>query len=274
MPEVDLGDVTIAYDVVGEDEGEPIVLVAGCGQPAAAWHIGLAPLLASAGHQVITFDNRGVRPSSSPEAPYSVEQMAQDTLGLLDHLGLDQPVRMAGHSMGGWITETIAAEHPERLISAALMGCANMPTAWEKALTTVERDLAQLDYEMPRLFYAVETLRYLPQRDLQDDAVVSDWLELIADLEPWPQPGRLGQYEACLAWSTDPARGKAWPQITVPCLVLAFEFDTDSPPRLAEAAAGIIPSAAFHEIPGAGHIGIVTHVAQVADALIDWFAAH
>jgi pimeloyl-ACP methyl ester carboxylesterase len=272
MPEVDLGDVTISYDVFGD--GEPVVLIGGCGQPAAGWHVGLAPALHAGGYRVITFDNRGVAPSSSPPAPYSVAQMTRDTLGLLDHLGLDEPVHMVGHSMGGWITETIAAEHPDRLRSAALMGSANMPTAWEKALTTVERDLARLDYDMPRLFYAVETLRYLPQRDLQDDHVVRPWLELIAHLDPWPNPGRLGQYEACLAWSTDPSRGEVWPAIEVPCLIVAFEFDTDSPPQLARQAAGIIPGARYHEIEGAGHIGIVTHVPQVAAALLDFFASH
>jgi pimeloyl-ACP methyl ester carboxylesterase len=274
MPEVELGDgdVTIAYDVFGE--GEPVVLIGGCGQPASAWHIGLAPKLRHAGYQVVTFDNRGVAPSSSPPPPYSVEQMTKDTIGLLDHLGLDEPVRVVGHSMGGWIAETLAIEHPHRLRAAALMGSANMPTAWEKALTTVERDLALLDHDLPRLFYAVETLRYLPQRDLQDDSVVSAWLEIIADLEPWPQPGRLGQYEACLAWSTDPARGKAWTDITVPCLIVSFEFDTDSPPARAREAADIIPGAQYHEIAGAGHIGIITHVDQVAAALVDYFATH
>lgn len=272
MPEVDLGDVTLAYDVFGE--GEPLVLVAGCGQPAVGWHIGLAPALQDAGYQVVTFDNRGVAPSSSPPAPYSVDQMAGDTLRLLDHLGLHEPVRMVGHSMGGWVTETIAAEQPERLRAAALMGSANMPTAWEKALTTVERDLARLDYDLPRLFYAVETLRYLPQRDLQDDAVVSSWVELIADIEPWSNPGRLGQYEACLTWSNGPSRGKSWPGIEVPCLIVAFEFDTDSPPKRAREAAEVIPGAEYREIDGAGHIGIITHVPQVTEALVDFFARH
>ena len=57
----------------------------------------------------------------------------------------------------------------------------------------------------------------------------------------WPNPGRLGQYEAALAWSTDPARTTRWPEVRVPCLVLAFEHDVDSPPRYAREAAEIIP---------------------------------
>src|SRR6266550_1275797 len=102
MPEFTSGDMTVVYDVFGE--GEPVVLVCGCGQPAVGWHLEIAPSLAAAGYQVVTFDNRGVAPSSSPPAPYSIADMVDDTLGLLDHLGLDR-VRIAGYSMGGWVAE-------------------------------------------------------------------------------------------------------------------------------------------------------------------------
>ena len=139
------------------------------------------------------------------------------------------------------------------------MGSANKPTAWEIAITTVERDLARHDFDLPPLFYATQTLRYLPIADIQNDDVVSTWLSFTADLPVWPNPGRLGQYEAALAWSTDPARTTRWPEISVPCLVLAFEHDVDSPPDKARQAAATIPGCEYREIAGAGHIGIVTH---------------
>jgi pimeloyl-ACP methyl ester carboxylesterase len=268
MPEVDLGDVTIAYDVSGD--GEPVVLVCGCGQPAIAWHVGLVPALRAAGYQVITFDNRGIAPSSSPPAPYSVAEMVADTIGLIDHLGLDR-VRIAGHSMGGWIAETIAARHPDRVRAAALMGSCNVATAWEKAITTVERDLARLDIDLPPLFYACEILRYLPNRDLQNDEIVEGWLALIGGDAAPPNPGRLGQFEACLAWSLDLERTRAWPEITVPCIVVAFEHDIDSPPARAREAAALIPGARFAEIADASHLGIFTHADAVAAVLVDFF---
>jgi pimeloyl-ACP methyl ester carboxylesterase len=254
--------------------GQPLVLIAGCGQPAVAWHLSLVPALVAAGYQVVTYDNRGVEPSSSPPAPYRVEQMTGDALALLDHLGFDQPVRIAGHSLGGWIAEMLVLDHPERVRAAALMGSANQPTAWEIAITTVERDLARLDYDLPPLFYATETLRYLPISDIQDNEVVSTWLSFTADLPVWPNPGRLGQYEAALAWSTDPVRTTRWPEVARPCLVLAFEHDVDSPPRYAREAAATIPGAEYREVAGSGHIGIITHADAVAAHLIDFFARH
>lgn len=272
MPEVALEDVTLVYEVIGE--GDPLLLIAGCGQPAQAFEIGLAPLLAAAGYQVILFDNRGVPPSSLPPAPYSVAQMAGDTLDLVDHLGIVDPIRIAGHSLGGWIAETLVIDHPGRIRAAALMGSANRPTSWEKAITTLERDLAASSVALPRLYYALETIRYLPYQDLQDDDVIDGWLGLIRDVEEWPNPGRLGQYEAALAWSTDPIRTVAWSTITVPCLVMGFEYDIDSPPAKAREAAEVIPGAEYAEIAGASHLGFFTHARPVAEALVDYFARH
>jgi pimeloyl-ACP methyl ester carboxylesterase len=269
MPEVTANGVTLAYEVTGE--GEPLLLIAGCGQPAVAWHVGLVPPLVAAGYSVATYDNRGVEPSSSPPAPYSVDQMTDDAVALLDHLGWTDRVRVAGHSMGGWIAETLVLDHPERVLAAAFMGSANLPTAWEVAITTVERDLARLDYVLPPLFYATQTLRYLPIADIQDNDVVSLWLSMMGDLPVWPNPGRLGQYEAALAWSTDSARTTRWPEVRVPCLVLAFEHDVDSPPRDARQAAETIPGCQYREVSNAGHIGILTHPDEVAALLIAFF---
>ncbi len=272
MPEVKLKDVTIAYDTFGPSTGEPVVLVCGLSQPAGAWQLGMVPALVAAGYFVVTFDNRGVEPSSSPPAPYSIDEMVDDTLGLLDHLGLAS-VSIAGHSMGGWIAETLAFRHPDRVRAAVFMGSCNVGTSWEKAITTVERDLARLDPELPQWFNAVETMRYLPNHELQQDDVVDTWLAMIGDLPSWPNPGRLGQYEAALAWSLDSERTSRWPHLSMPCLVLAFEHDVDSPPQRASEAASKIPNARFVELAGASHLGVFTHSGAVAAEVVRFLAA-
>jgi pimeloyl-ACP methyl ester carboxylesterase len=230
----------------------------------------MVPALTGAGYRVVTFDNRGVAPSSAPPAPYSIDEMVDDTVGLIDHLGLGR-VRLAGYSMGGWIAETLAFRHPERVQAAVFIGSCNVGTSWEKAITTVERDLAVLDPELPKWFNAVETMRYLPNHDLQQDSIVDDWLALIGELDPWPNPGRLGQYEAALAWSLDVERTGRWPSLSMPCLVLAFEHDVDSPPQRAHEAADLIPGARFVEVAGASHLGVFTHAEAVAETILAFY---
>ena len=72
--------------------------------------------------------------------------------------------------------------------------------------------------------------------------------------------------------ANDTERIKKWPSITVPCLVLAFEHDIDSPPLRAREAADAIPGSRVVEIADASHLGIFTHAAEVAAALVEFFA--
>jgi thioesterase CepJ len=196
--------------------------------------------------------------------------MVADTLALCDHLDMDA-VRLAGYSMGGWIAETICVQHPDRVRSAALIGSCNETTSWEKAITSVELAIAHSGVDLPRLFYACETMRYLPNSQLQDDGVVDAWLSMIGEMEAWPNPGREGQLAAAMGWMLDARRTDAWPDIRVPCLVLGFEHDVDSPPLRARAAAARIPGARFTEIADASHLGPMTHAGAVADELVGFF---
>jgi pimeloyl-ACP methyl ester carboxylesterase len=97
---------------------------------------------------------------------------------------------------------------------------------------------------------------------------------MIGGESPPPNPGRLGQFEACLAWSLDVERTRAWAEVAVPCIVVAFEHDIDSPPARAREAAAAIPGSRFAEIPDSSHLGIFTHAEAVAAVLIDFFATN
>jgi len=75
-------------------------------------------------YRVIAFDNRGVGRTDKPDAPFTMETMAQDTLGLMDALGIRR-AHVRGGSLGGSVAQIIAAEHPERVNGLVLSGAAS-----------------------------------------------------------------------------------------------------------------------------------------------------
>ena len=259
------GGVTIAYDVFGPATGEPVVLVCGLSQPAVGWHFAMVPALTEAGYRVVTFDNRGVAPSSAPPAPYTIDEMVDDTVGLLDHLGLDA-VHIAGYSMGGWMAETLAHRHPERVRSRGvhrelqrrdLVGeghhhrRARPGPARQRAAPVVQR---RRDHAVPAQPRAAARRRRRPvagahRRPRARGRIPGDWA---STRPPWRG----------LSTSSGPAVAR---DLTRPCLVLAFEHDVDSPPARARQAAGQIPGARFVEVPGASHLGVFTHADAVSE---------
>src|SRR5208283_5023782 len=99
MPKIQVGEVSLNYDVAGK--GEPILMIMGLGASSAAWDPGLVAELART-FRVITFDNRGTGQSDKPDAPYSIEMFADDAAGLLGKLEVPR-AHIFGVSMGGMI---------------------------------------------------------------------------------------------------------------------------------------------------------------------------
>ncbi|MBN1939211.1 MAG: alpha/beta hydrolase [Candidatus Aminicenantes bacterium] len=108
---IKVGDISIAYRVFGS--GDPLVLIMGYGSTMELWEPGLIRSL-SASHQVILFDNRGMGNSEAGQRPFSIEQFADDTAGLVEALGLGK-VHLLGWSMGALIAEEVALRHPQKV---------------------------------------------------------------------------------------------------------------------------------------------------------------
>lgn len=124
----------ICYQTFGDPSDEPLLLVMGLGGPMTWWNEDLCGMLARAGFFVIRYDNRDVGRSGRGkglvarrdlvraflgrpvQAPYSLEEMSRDGLGLLDHLGIES-AHVCGMSMGGMIAQTIALLEPARVRS-------------------------------------------------------------------------------------------------------------------------------------------------------------
>ena len=125
--------IELCYQEMGDADGEPLLLVMGLGTQMIAWDEGFCGLLAERGFRVVRFDNRDIGRSTKiasagvprrvdmmmgrrAGAAYLLRDMAADTFGLLDHLGIDA-AHMVGASMGGMIVQTMAIEQPERVRS-------------------------------------------------------------------------------------------------------------------------------------------------------------
>jgi pimeloyl-ACP methyl ester carboxylesterase len=125
--------IELCFQEMGEADGEPLVLVMGLATQMLAWDEGFCGLLVERGFRVIRFDNRDIGRSTRIEsagvprrldmmsgrrasAPYLLRDMAADTVGLMDHLGIES-AHIAGASMGGMIVQTMAIEHAERVRS-------------------------------------------------------------------------------------------------------------------------------------------------------------
>ena len=127
------GDLNLCYQTFGAPDAAPLLLVMGLSSQMLLWDEDFCETLAGRGFRVIRFDNRDVgRSSVLHDAPvpsqwqllvrdpraaaYSLDEMAADAVGLLDHLDVDR-AHVVGASMGGMIAQLMAINHPERVRS-------------------------------------------------------------------------------------------------------------------------------------------------------------
>src|SRR5215471_8417163 len=223
MPKALVNGITIDYSTAGD--GQPVLLICGTGQPADLWFAQVTDLTA-AGHTVITFDNRGCGRSEAPPAPYLVADMAADTAALIEHLGLG-PCDVVGYSLGGYIAQQLAVTRAGLIQRLVLLAGAGTAPAYALARSRAAVDLARALDPLPPSFDVADLLLSLhPMAQLQDDDdAVKITISLIEAAEPWTNPGRLGQYQAGLAWLEDPSHLYRLDDIKSPCLAMAFEHD-------------------------------------------------
>lgn len=113
MAKATVGDVELYYEEYGQ--GPPVVLIHGLAGDCSAWQAQIDRLQRN--FRVIAFDNRGAGRSSAPDYPYTTRHFADDTVGLLDAVGVTEPAHVIGRSMGGAIAQEVALGHPHRVRS-------------------------------------------------------------------------------------------------------------------------------------------------------------
>jgi pimeloyl-ACP methyl ester carboxylesterase len=116
MPILELEDANISYELTGR--GEPVLFIQGCGVTGSGWRPQVEELAQD--FQCLTFDNRGIGKSSTPNANLTVEQMANDAASLIEDAGW-QSAHVVGHSLGGVIAQQLALNVPQRVRSLSLL---------------------------------------------------------------------------------------------------------------------------------------------------------
>jgi pimeloyl-ACP methyl ester carboxylesterase len=118
LQKVRVGDIDIAYKMFGK--GEPIILFNGASDGMDAWDPALLDRL-STNNTVIMFDSRGIGNTTVGSQPYSHEQLANDTAGLMDALHI-QKANVLGYSLGSYFAQQLTIGHPDKVKSLTLVG--------------------------------------------------------------------------------------------------------------------------------------------------------
>ena len=262
--------IELEYDTFGDKKNPALVLIMGFGAQMVAWDEGFAQLLADRGFFVVRFDNRDVGLSTKldgvevdangvvsaalleqplPPVPYTLSDMAQDVVGLLDHLGIDK-AHILGASMGGMIAQVFAIEHPQR--TASLISVMSMPGEPETMQSTPEAMTALLSIPpSDRAGFIEHSLVYqaFQSKKHRSDAISREKAARDYDRSFYPE----GSPRQMAAIYASGRRTEALAALKVRTLVLHGADDTLISPNAAKRTAEIIPGAELVILDDMGH---------------------
>lgn len=272
LPQVEharVGEVEIAFDIHG-DPGDPVLLVIpGLGTQMVYWDLPLTEMLTDRGFRVVRIDNRDngastiLRHKRKPALPamllgipaglaYTLGDMAADAVGVLDHLGVDS-AHVLGYSMGGMIAQTMAIEHPDRVLS--LTSIMSRTGSRMDALPGV-RELAALLRTRPTdslesYLEGMETMAaVIGSPDFPSDRERLRALATLAYERGIHLEGTARQMHAI---NCQPNRDRALGQLDIPAVVIHGAADKLVLPRGGRATAAAIPEAELRIYEGMGH---------------------
>jgi len=226
--------------------GPPVLLIMGLGMNATGWWR-TVPVLAGAGLRVLSFDNRGVGRSERVPGPYTVAEMADDAVSVLDAAGVDA-AHLYGISLGGMIAQEVALRHPQRVralvLGATTAGGERLEQAAPEVVAFV-RLRAQMTAE--HAVWASVPINYAPRTRLEGgDRIAED----IAQRLRFPVESEY--YSAQLAAAN--AHDARVEQIRAPTLIVHGTEDVLIPPANGGRLAAAIPDAELSLWPRAAHL--------------------
>ena len=279
------GGIELAYETFGDRDDPPLLLIMGLGTQMLGWPDEFCASLAERGRFVVRFDNRDVGLSTHLDdapradiqalmggdhasASYSLSEMAGDAAGLLDALGIEA-AHVVGASMGGMIAQTLALEHPERVLTLTSImsttGERGVGAPTQAALTVLLAPPARSREEA--IERSVESYRVIGSPGFSfDEAALRERTALSYDRAH--DPAGIGRHLAAIWVSGD--RTPKLRGLDVPTLVIHGDRDTLVQVDGGRATAAAIPGAELAIIDGMGH----DLPREVWPELVERIAAH
>jgi pimeloyl-ACP methyl ester carboxylesterase len=291
MPRAKANGIEIEYETFGDRSSAPLLLIAGLGSQLISWDVELCAALADRGFFLIRYDNRdaglstrmeaagppdmAAAVSGNPKPAYQLDDLADDAVGLLD--ALDIPAaHIVGASMGGYIAQLVAINHPEHTLSltSIISGPAvaeGVPAKPEGVATLVVPPPATREERIEQSMWIRRVL--IGPADPYDEASERRRAERNIDRAYYPV-GTERQFVSVLAAHH---RLEALRQLHVPALVIHGVDDILIPVENGRLVAAAVPGARLIEIEGMGHdlpkrawpvvLDAIAEVARKADAL-------
>lgn len=261
MPAADLGDVALHYREHGA--GPPCIGIMGFALDQRFWSAQIPSVTKT--HRFITFDNRGIRRSTGGVST-SIDQMADDTVRLLDHLGIESCVVM-GASMGGTIAQRLVLDHPDRVSALVLVVTWARPIEFMRrqhigARVVIEHAGAEALSETALLWLFSPSFFEIGREQ------IDRLLEIVASEQQAADEiaqTLLGQLDALDKHDALAELGG----VSCPTLVVGGLFDVMAPHFASEEIAAAIPGAELVSLP-AGH-GLMLEAAAPFNAALEAF---
>ena len=242
--------------------GTPLLLISGLGGAAAYWNPCLPALTAA--HRVIRLDQRGIGASMRGTVAVTIDQLADDCIAVLDHLGIHSAI-ILGHSTGGCITQAIALRSPQHVKACVLTGTWTKPNRYMQELFTLRKGLLRSD----PMAYAVSATFYSHEPSwLNANWGALDASRAAAPLSAAAQDIVAERIDAIMAFnrSTEVAR------IKVPVLNIGARDDLIVPAFLQEELAALMPGSTLHLLEDGGHFFPTTRMAGFTEVVLNWAA--
>ena len=262
MPFVSALDGTrIHYEVTGRVGRTPVLMIQGLGASKNAWN--LQRIAMATRFRIISFDNRGAGRSDKPTEPFTLEQMADDAIAVLDAAGVET-AHVVGASMGGVISQIVAVKFPQRVRSLTLVctACRNHPwrqellQSWAK--TAEEKGMIEVGKEAAQWVMSPRSFRRL--------VPAFTWMGPLAALRP--RHSFVSQIDAILNTREDLVDQLS--TITAPTMVIVGNQDILTPRGDSEEIAERIPNAELVVISGAAHGLMMEHSSTFNKILIEF----